>query len=573
MLEEIQIENLGIIEKANLEFSPGLTVISGETGAGKTMILTGLRLLLGRRSSSDAVGLYDDRLSVEGCWQIEDSNPIKTTIVDTGAKIDEGELFINRTVDNAGKSKSSIGGKRTPSSLLKEIGDRLVAIHGQSDQIKLKDATAQLEAIDRFGGDKLKQTLETYDKAYSQWRLSAKNLKNASESSTQRKLELNALTAFVESFDEIDPQENEIEILETRIEELSHMEVIKETVEESYGLLYGDGGDEVTSINDLFSDLTGLLKRIGKYSILIKEYSENAEEIESKLSELTFNLEDYLHNIDANSLQELAEAKDRLIDLKDFVRRNGGDLTSILETYENSSKKLKELEESSGSIEELKEVVIKKLATLELLSQEVTTLRKESALALSLKVNEELAGLAMKGSNLVIHVKKLEKFTKNGQDEIEFLIKAAGRNQALPINKAASGGELSRIMLALEVSLNDKNAATTLVFDEIDSGVGGATAIEIGKRLAKLAKDSQVIVVTHLPQVACYADSNLKVSKTEPTNQNETVKVSVEKLSEEEKVQEITRMLSGVVDSTSGREHAQELLSMAQQHKSSFNHK
>lgn len=562
MLEQINISNLGIIKEASLSFNNGLTAITGETGAGKTMVLSALHLLLGKRANNNMVGKYSNQLSVEGCWDINNENLIKE-IEETGAIIEEGQVFINRTIKENSKSRSVIGGKSTPTTVLGAIGGKLVNIHGQSDQTRLKSKTAQKDALDKYAGEPFQKALKEYIKVYKEWKKQKEHIEDIKQNSAARKREINNLKSFIDEFDKVDPYENEFEEIEKKINSLSNVDAIRNSMCEGQESV-SPSDSELPQVSDQISMLISSLSKVSHYDNAIEEIQIKAAKINDDFDDLISEIESYIENIDEDSIEQLYIAQERELELKKFIKKYGDTLDEIIDQKNEAEKELEELEQYNQPVEDLEEEFIKTSKKLQEKSDKLTEIRTKTAIKMEKNVNKELLGLSMSGSSLKIIVSQIDSPSSTGQDEIEFGMISKGSAKINQISKSASGGELSRIMLAIEVVLADTKNIGTFIFDEVDSGVGGETAIEIGKRLAQLSKDAQVIVVTHLPQVAAYADHFLQVTKT--VEENETL-TTVKELDNEEKINELTRMLSGMSDSSLGKAHAKELFEHAKSFK------
>jgi len=560
MLEEISIKNLGIIDKAVLPFSSGLTVITGETGAGKTMVLSGLHLLMGKRSDSSSIGSKGDTLSVEGVWKVKNSKLIEE-IKDTGAELEDGQLFINRSVNSDGKSLSVLGGKRVPSGTLASISSQLINIHGQSDQNRLKSSQEQKVALDSFAGIKASQLKKECSEKYKEVRRITNLIKDIKENSFARIKEKEILEFFIKEFDDLAPEDNEIKELETLISTLSNIDEIKNSIQE-VSLILEPEDDSFISSTQSIEMIKRILSKIENYDSEIEKLTSQANTALDALYVFQDSIEEYKNSLDSESLERLYDAQERVAKLKAFVKRNGGDLKEVISQREKAEVRIQELSQYDYPIEDLERELRKAEELLHEKAKELSALRKEKALELSTLVNAELSGLSMTGNTFIIEVKEVP-VSSDGKDEINFML-AYPDQDPRSISKSASGGELSRIMLALEVVLANPEVTPTFIFDEVDSGVGGQTAIEIGKRLALLSQKAQVIVVTHLPQVAAFSDHHLKVLKTVDDN---NVSTRVDELNDDEKISELTRMLSGLEDSDTGRIHARELRSIASSYK------
>ena len=569
VLEEINIRNLGVIEQASLEFSPGLNVITGETGAGKTMVLTGLGLLLGKKASSSIVRNGADATSVEGCWDVS-HNSVKQAIEDTGAVLeDDAQLFINRTITNDGKSKLLVGGKRTPTTVLDTFSGGLVNIHGQSDQIRLKTSAAQRTALDRFAGEKLSQEKKVYQEIYETWKLITKQLKETETNAASRLREYEQAKQAVEDFEKTQPLPNEDEQLKAEAVALTHVDGIKSGLEETLGYLSNPDGWEMEDALTVLNKANMALSQISKYDPKLAEYSEVLENLIITAQELGVDLTSYQASIDGDALVRLQEVNDRLSTLAQLIRTYGPTLEDALKYWEEASEKVITLNPENNSVEALQEKLANQEVLLENQANKLYELRVSASKTLEANVNKELAGLAMAGSKFIINVERTQTYTVNGGDEASFNIKTPASNVPVPLGKGASGGELSRIMLALELCLADPSSQSTYLFDEVDSGVGGETALEIAKRLALLAQSRQVIVVSHLAQVAAFADNHLEVVKK--NDDDKSVVTTVRNLDKPERLRELSRMISGLTDSETGKAHAQELLSEAEKFKQTSN--
>lgn len=557
MLEEISIKNLGVISEARLPFTKGLTVITGETGAGKTMVLTALQLLLGKRSDASIVRHGTDFVSIEGCWNVEGLKVI-ADINETGAIIEDNQLFVNRTVHKDGRSRAVLGGKTTPASVLAKIGTGLVNIHGQSDQIQLKNAVAQREALDGYAGEALKEALAEYTDTYSKWKNLSRLIKDVKINATARQREYEELTEAIKTISAINPLPEEDTTLKQEIATLSNIDALRNSVMEALNALSSedyDNPDPSTQIAVAVKALNGT----AEFDPHVAASTEKAQALLENLQELTSELSSYLESIDGDSIQRLNEAQERLSQLNRLIRKYGNDLNDVIEYWEKAERTVLDLDPENNNLDKLEEELEQLVKKLKSDADALTSVRKEAAATLSSKVNEELEGLAMAGNKLLINITEVAP-TAYGQDEIAFMLKMPGTTEARPISKSASGGELSRVMLSLQLVLAKDKTEYTQIYDEADSGIGGETGIKIGEKLAELAKTSQVIVVSHLAQVAVFADNHLKIVKT---SDGSFVNSSVQVLEGEARVKEIARMASGISESALGQQHAEELIEMA----------
>lgn len=567
MIEQINIRDLGVISDASLNFTKGLTCITGETGAGKTMVLTALSLLLGKRSDSGLIRHGATHTSVEGCWYIPNATAALKLVEEVGGECEDGQLFINRTVHTDGKSKAVVGGKATPASSLNAIGEHLVAIHGQSDQIRLKSPVAQREALDRYAGKPLTEAMSVYSEIYGQWKHLTKEINDIRTNMQARQREFEDLQVFVKDYEKVTPERNEDETLRIETEKLANLEGIQEAAAAAMQLLSTEDYEGV-DLSSLIGELVKHLESVSEFDPELAKMADDAENLKSSIIDLSSTLSSYLANIDLDALNNLNQMHDRRAAINSLVRKHGNSLDDVIDLYEKSSTRMEELNPENSNLEVLQEKLTELENELKTAAKVVYDVRSSAAERLCAAVTNELAGLAMGGSSLVINVTLIDTYTSTGSDEIQFLLKHHGGGVAKPLGQGASGGELSRIMLSLELVLADPTTTPTFVFDEVDSGVGGSTAIEIGKRLASLAKTAQVIVVTHLPQVAAFADNHLRVLKTSSEDFTST---DVTQLDEEEKLVEVARMLSGLNNSDTGTAHARELLDFAESYKNTDN--
>lgn len=557
MIEEILIRDLGVISEAKLEFGPGLTVLTGETGAGKTMVLNALGLLLGERSDSSAVRKGQSAAYVEGRWLL--ANESLKRIQELEIDLDDPELILARSVSQEGRSKASMSGRSVPVGLLTEIGQQLVVVHGQADQIRLRSQAAQREALDQFAGKDFSQTLSSYKKSYQSWRKVELRLQELRSELESRQREANELRQAVAELEELDPKPLEDQELFEKAERLTHLEELRVAAtlahEELSSESLQDQSDAITQVGKA----RRALEQVASHDATLAEQADLLKQIGSSIGEVAAGLSGYLASLDVDTNQ-LETIQNRRAALNQAMRRFGPTLDEVISFRESASSRLLELDSSGDEIERLTaEEASLRESTIKL-AAELTSLRKQAAAKLSVEVTAELESLAMNGSALVVEVSTSDELRETGSDTVSIQLSAYPGAEPRPIGKGASGGELSRIMLAIEVVLAQSELAPTFIFDEVDAGVGGAAATEVGKRLAKLAKSAQVIVVTHLPQVAAFANRHLRVLKS---TSHEFTASDVVRLEGEAVVEELTRMLSGLSESATGRSHAQELLELA----------
>ena len=562
MIEEIYIRDLGVIQEARLPFGPGLTVLTGETGAGKTMVLSALGLLLGERSDTSSIRRGQEQSFVEGRWLLKPntqiSNQIDQRLIEAGVESAAGELIMNRSVSSEGRGRASVLGRATPINVLSEIGQTLVVVHGQSDQIRLKSAAAQREALDQFAGSQ--SVIQEYQNHFHSWRSATEKLRDIIQNKEARLAELLVITDTISEIEKVDPKVGEDTELTEKANRLSHVEELRIAASAAHASLSNE-------LAELGSDAIGQigvarrsLESVSDHDPKLQNLAENLKQLGYQLNDAAAEISGYLEDLDEDSSKTLAQIQERRAELNVLMRKYGPTLEEVLETKSSASMRLLELDSSSDQIENLEQEVQQEFSMMQSSSHALTKIRTESAAELAKQVSIELAALAMAGSTLVVQVSEASDFGIFGKDTISIQLSSFAGAEPRPLCRGASGGELSRIMLAIEVVLAKTELAPTFIFDEVDAGVGGAAAIEVGRRLAMLAKQAQVIVVTHLAQVASFADHHLRVLKT---SAEEFTATDVVSLNYEDRVNELARMLSGLPESESARTHAAELLEKA----------
>ncbi|CAB4556772.1 MAG: DNA repair protein RecN [Actinobacteria bacterium] len=558
MIEEILIRDLGVISEAKLEFGPGLTVLTGETGAGKTMVLNALGLLLGERSDSSAIRKGQEQAFVEGRWLLADS--ALTRIRELGIELEDAELLVNRSVSAEGRSRAALSGKSVPVGILSEIGEQLVVVHGQSDQIRLRSAAAQREALDQFAGEDLSKVMTEYTSVYANWKQAASRLSEITTQLEARSREADQIRSAVEELTNLDPKPGEDVELAEKASKLTHLEELRIAATAAHNQLSSEGFDDSSDAITLIGKARRSLEAVSEHDPELASLAQQLKEIGFSLNETSASISGYLASLDSEGGQELERVQQRRSDLTSAMRKYGPTLEEVISYFENSGARLLELDSSDKEIQELTalEQSLGKQATS--LAKTITELRTKAASALAKSVTGELAALAMTGASLEVTVSQGSELGATGADQVAILLSAYPGAEPRPLGKGASGGELSRIMLAIEVVLAGSELAPTFIFDEVDAGVGGAAATEVGKRLATLAQNAQVIVVTHLPQVAAFATRHLRVLKSVSDQYTST---DVVRLEGEAVVEELARMLSGLSESESGKTHAKELLELA----------
>ncbi|EMY33063.1 DNA repair protein RecN [Arthrobacter crystallopoietes BAB-32] len=572
MIEEIRISNLGVITDATLPLGKGLSVVTGETGAGKTMVVTALGMLLGARSDAGAVRTGARSAVAEAVVRLVPESPALARAAEAGAAIEEydgeAELMLVRTVNADGRSRAHVGGRSAPVGTLAEIGEQLVVVHGQSDQLRLKSQAAQREALDKFAGNKLAKPLAAYRKAYGRWREAARELQTLRTEARERLREAEALQLALEEIDRIDPQPGEDEALKAEATKLANVEQLRAAAQLAHQALVAEEFTESGDATSLVDTAKRTLEQVQEDDPELAKSAGRLAEVGYIIADVAAELASYSAALDSEGPERLAELEARRADLAVLVRKYAPTIDEVLEWAAVARSRLDELTDDSTRIESLEAELASLDAELASLSGTITGVRTKAAAELAKKVGQELSALAMPDAKLQIDIEPAGELGPYGADTIAFLLRPHPGAPARPLGKGASGGELSRVMLAIEVVLAAVDPVPTFVFDEVDSGVGGKAAVEIGRRLAMLARYVQVIVVTHLPQVAAFADNHIRVfkSSTKATAKDDGVTASdVRLLSEEERVTELARMLAGQEESELARAHAQELIEGAKE--------
>ena len=567
MLEELRLRGLGVLEDAVLELGPGFTAITGETGAGKTMLLTGLGLLLGGRGDAALVRSGHDRAEVDGRLVLPDDHPAVVRTLDAGGELDDGALLLGRTLAAEGRSRAFAGGRSVPASLLNELAETLVAVHGQADQRGLLRPAVQRATLDRFAGPEAAECLGRYRETFAALARVRSELQEVSGRQRERAQEADLLRLGLAEVRAVAPTAGEDTALQAELSRLSHVDLIKRAAETAHVALSGqDGSDAVDALSLLAAARRSLEEARGADPAL-DALSERLAEISYLVSDLSADLGAYAATVEADPAR-LELAQQRLAALATLTRKYAPDVAGVIAWAEQAAARLGELDDD-GRLERLTAEHERLTAELGGHAAALTAVRSAAADRLGRAADRELAGLAMAQAKLLVQVGQRDDerglllgdgrrvaFGPHGVDEVEFLLVAHENAPPRPLHKGASGGELSRVMLALEVVLAGADTVPTFVFDEVDAGVGGRAAVEVGRRLAALATTAQVLVVTHLPQVAAFADRHLVV-------QREGGRTGVQMVDGEQRLAELSRMLGGLSESQLGRDHAEELLAAA----------
>ncbi|MDN5893073.1 MAG: DNA repair protein RecN [Nocardioides sp.] len=583
MIEEIRIQSLGVIDASTLELGPGLTVITGETGAGKTMVVTALGLLLGGRADSGAVRKGAKAARVEGIVDARSLPDFIASVEAVGGAAEDDTVLLARNIASEGRSRAFVGGASVPVAQLSEIAEPLVAVHGQSDQHRLLKPSAQRNALDRFGGKKITGLAGKYADLHAQLVDIEAELTEVVTSARERAREADLLRFGLEEVEAVSPEPGEDESLAAEESRLGFADTLRAAAEGarealSSESLAGDGGgvDALGATSHARAQLEG----VRGHDPAAADLADRLAEVSYLLSDVASDVASYASGLDVDP-NRLAVVSERRAVLTGLTRKYGETIHEVLEWSRQASLRLQDLDGTDDRIGKLRRRRADLRVALGKAAADLSSARRKAASKLGKMVSEELTLLAMPHAQVDVDVRQHDlgapeseeragvplrvgdrwlRYSGSGVDEVEFLLAANTGADARALHRGASGGELSRVMLALEVALAETSPVPTFVFDEVDAGVGGKAAVEVGRRLAQLARTAQVLVVTHLPQVAAYADRHVVVAKSS----DGTVTTSgLTVLDESERVRELSRMLAGMEESDTALAHAQELLETA----------
>jgi len=588
MLEDVRISGLGVIDDALLELSPGFTVLTGETGAGKTMVVTGLGLLFGGRADPARVRPGAQRAAVVGRLRTAPDGPVARQVEEAGGGLDEdGTLVLARAVSAEGRSRAFAGGCSVPVSLLTYLADDLVAVHGQADQQQLLKPGRQRESLDRYAGAELAEVFADYQRAFSRHRKVHAELATLTSEARSRAAEAETLRAGLTAIEKIEPVAGEEAALRAEEERLANADGLHAAATTAHEALLGDptaghdGADAVT----LLGHARHALDAVRRHDAEIDDLAGRLSEAAYLVSDLAGELASYIQSIDADPVR-LAAVQERRAALGRLIRAYGpggiashisgpaaapaaapaevpeesDDVAAVLDWARRAAARVADLDTDDDKIAALTAEEAELAGQVAALATRLSELRREAGKRFSDDVTTELTALAMPDARISVVISELDEPGPHGIDDVEIRLAAHTGAPALPLHKGASGGELSRVMLAIEVVFAGADPVPTFVFDEVDAGVGGKAAVEVGRRLARLARLAQVIVVTHLPQVAAFADNHLMVAKS---SDGSITMSGVIQLDHDGRVRELSRMLAGLEDSEFGQAHAAELLAMA----------
>lgn len=565
-LQELSIRNIGVIDQAQISFGPGFNVITGETGAGKTMVLTGLGLLTGMRSDVDLIRHGADRLSVTLTATLESrpNGSLADLIQEHDPEIEDSMLLLQRSITREGKSKAVVGSDPSTLSVLTQFASEILAIHGQGSTHRIAESSYQLQLLDRTSNE-IVVSLATYQEARKNYKARARELSDLLKAFEDKEREVASLTRFLGELDRIHLLPGEWDELEDRIRRLDSVEDLRMAL--SGALVSLD--DEERGAIGLVTNALRNLSTFRDPDPRLREIADRIRASQIELSEVVADLTSEMNSLDVEP-GALDSLRERRSTLRQFLQKyrdrssegatEGSVLDELLTIASDKRNLLKALQGDDDSLDSLRGEVSQLLEEMHVCAARLSQDRKLAAERLAQSVNEELRQLGLDRSLFHIEVTAKEELSDLGSDEVEFRFTAHESGKPLPLHKGASGGELSRVMLAIELALAEHREVGTLIFDEIDAGIGGETGLIIGERISRLAQHFQVIVITHLAQVAVWADRHYRIEKA---NEADTVISTVEEIRDEARVIEIARMLSGQSDLNAAQEHAKELLKHA----------
>lgn len=561
MIEEMRLRGLGVIEDAILPLGRGFTAITGETGAGKTMVVTGLGLLLGRRADTGVVRSGAAQATADGIWRIREDGAAAERVREAGGELESlgdgtAELLVGRAVSAQGRGRATLGGRPVPAGVLAELADDLVVVHGQSDQLRLRSAAAQRDALDRYAGVPVQVALERFRAALAEFRMLADEADMIERDRDARAREAEEIRAALVELEQLAPTAGEDRELAQRAERLANLEELRVAAALAHEAIAGES--EAPDALSLLAEARRALERVADTDAALGELAEQAADLGYRAGELATSLAAYLADLDESGPHELAAVEERRALLGAVIRQHGS-LAEAIAFAETGALRLAELDDDGDRLERLHAQRDAARERLDAAAAALTVARTEAAARLGEAVTAEARALALPEARVVVEVSPAAE-SAAGRDEVAILLAPHAGSEPRPVARSASGGELSRIMLAIEVVIAATDPVPTFVFDEVDAGIGGAAAIEVGRRLGRLAETAQVIAVTHLAQVAAFATNHLTVQKQ---SDGSVTASSVRRLEGEERETEMARLLSGLADSDAALTHARELLTLA----------
>ncbi len=565
MLGDLVLKNFAIIEKININFNQGLNILTGETGAGKSIIIGALEMLFGGRASTDIIKDGKEAAFIEASYFIAEPEEINEIISQAGIEPEPENLLISREIRRSGRNRCRINGQLVPLWLVREVSKYLVDIHGQHEHQNLLQSSNHIDILDDLlpeEGKHLKKEVAAHQEKLQELQKRQQELARREEDRARR---LDIIEYQLEEIESAQLETGEIEELKQELARLNNSEEIYAVTGEAGEIINSGELNEEALLDKLGNIKTGL-DNISEFDNELAEIAELAENIYYSLQDLGYRLRDYHENQEFNP-KRVKELEERL-DLINNLRRKYGDSVEEILAYkkelEAEKQELNQLENKLNDVQERIDEVEHKLKEK---AEKLSSFRQEAAAHLEEKIQKELADLALSEARFEVEIETRDKPNSRGFDQVRFLIAVNPGTDLKPLDQVASGGEISRIMLAFKSIIARYDQVQTIIFDEIDSGVGGKTAVKMANKLAKISRKRQVICITHLPQLASMADKHFYIEK-ETDQASETVATEIEDLDKPERKVELARMLGGKEDSSAGIEHAEELLARASEIKS-----
>ncbi len=565
MLSALSVHNFALVDKVLVEFTPGFNVLTGETGAGKSILVDAFNIALGGKVSTDQIRKGENYLMVQAVFDIEKLPLVKGLLDENGIDYPDGELILSKRINDAGKSMSTANGVRIPANLLKILGEKLVDIHGQHENQQLLKPDACLKLVDLYGAAESSAMMVDYQQKYALLQENTRRLRKNKESAIERERTLDILSWEIEEIEKASLKENEDISLEEESKKLANYEKIASSLAKAYELLEGEHSPSGGTL-PMLARVLRELETAARFDEELVKLSVTLQEAQYAITDVKLDLASRLENqtADPRRLEFVQERLDTIYKLK---KKYGNTIADILQYYSSAKTKKEELlhaEENTQKLEKERQAL---LAAVQEAADKLSALRGKNAKTFAGKVQEHIHDLAMEQAKFIISMKKKDGLSESGQDEAVFFFSANPGQELKPLNKVASGGELSRIALALKTVLLDKAELPTMVFDEIDTGVGGVTAQRMAEKIVMIASSRQVLCITHLPQIACMADNHILIDKQQ---MEAGAFINVASLDEEGKVREITRMTAGDNVTDLARKNAGQMLKLARDKKGSL---
>ena len=565
MLKTLTVWNFALLEHVEIEFDKGLNILTGETGAGKSILIDALGAVLGNRLTTDMIRSDCDWLRVEAVFQLADEPRLREYLTDMAIDVDDDTLIITRQVSTKGRSAVLVNGSHQTVAVLKQIAEYLVDIHGQNENLTLLKPEKQLALVDGSVSD-IADNREEFYQAYKQWQTTKARLAEKEAAAKDMEQRLDMLRWQTQEIENAKLLDDEDITLENEVKRLANAEKITENIEQAYSLLQGDDNSEGALA--ALSTVEQNLDMVSRYDDSLAEAQKLITDARCQLQEAFYSIRDYSDNLEFDPAV-LDEMQSRLDLIEKLKKKYGSTVAEVKEYYEKISAELDSIENDDADKEKLTALSAEEYATAVKLADSLTVKRKEAADKLAKEICEQLRSLGMKDARFRFVIDKKTELTSTGFDDVNMYFSANVGEAEKPIDKVASGGELSRIALALKVvAAADDDSAASMVFDEIDTGIGGKTAQMVAESIAKVAAYKQVLCITHLPQIACMADVHLYLHKQAKAGKTVT---EVAELSDGERVNEIARMASGIDVTAASLDNAREMLDHARLFKNRLN--